>query len=139
MFAGKLVEELYMVSLTPNNKIVKTEKVSQGTSSEAKVTIRTITDNISRNKVNNVIIVHNHPGGRCKPSADDDKFTKALVTSLALNDCFLVDHMIVADDGTFYSYKNSGRIDEYLNSVKEMMSGIVAQTRAEYEVKDDKK
>lgn len=139
LFAGKLVEELYMVSLTPNNKIVKTEKVCQGAPSEARVTIRTITDNISRNKVNNVVVAHNHPGGKCKPSADDDKFTKALVTSLALNDCFLLDHMIVADDGTFYSYKNSGKLDEYLNEVKAMMSGIVAQSQAEYEVKDDKK
>ena len=140
LFAGRLIEELYMISLTNNNKIVKTEKVSQGTSNEAKVTIRTITDNISRNKVNNVIIAHNHPGGNCKPSADDDKFTRALVMSLALNDSFLIDHMIIGDDGSFYSYKNSGKIEKFFEEVSEMVRGNIAQSPIEYGdgVKDDK-
>ena len=143
LYAGKLVEELYMVSLTPKSKIVKTEKVSQGTMSETKVTIRTITDNISRNKVNSVIIVHNHPGGTCAPSQEDDKFTKALVTSLALNDCYLVDHMILSDEGDYYSYRQSGQIDEYLKEMSGLVSFNIAQEKATYivdnEVKDDKK
>lgn len=139
LFAGKLVEEIYMISLTPSSKIVKTEKVSQGTMSEAKVTIRTITDNISRNKVNNVIIVHNHPCGVCSPSFDDDKFTKALVISLALNECYLIDHLIISDNGTYYSYRQNGVIDEYLKEVSAMISTGISQNQAKYEVEDDKK
>lgn len=139
LFAGKLVEELYMVSLTPSSKVVKTEKVAQGTVGEAKVTIRTITDNISRNKVNNVIIAHNHPGGKCIPSEEDDKFTKALVASLALNDCFLADHMIIGDDNSYYSYRQSGQIDKYLKEISELMTIKIAQKRATYEVDDGKK
>lgn len=138
LFAGKLVEELYMVSLTPSSKIVKTEKVSQGTNNEAKVAIRTITDNISRNKVNNVIIAHNHPGGDSIPSEDDDRLTKALVTSLALNDCYLVDHMIIGSDGKYYSYRESGQIDNYLKEVSSLIAHKVAQKQAVYEVEDDK-
>lgn len=138
LLAGKLVEELYMISLTPGSKIVKTEKVSQGTNNEAKVTIRTITDNISRNKVNNVIIAHNHPNGDCAPSEEDNRFTRALVTSLALNDCYLVDHMIIGDNGKYYSYRESGQIDNYLKEVSSLIAHKVAQKQAVYEVEDDK-
>ena len=47
---GKLVEELYVVCLTANNKIVSVEKISEGTSGEAKVSIKAITDKMSRAK-----------------------------------------------------------------------------------------
>ena len=122
LFAGKIVEELYMISLTGNNKVVKTQRVSSGTRMEAKVTIREITDNITRNKVNSIILVHNHPNGECKPSPEDDKFTKGVVTSLALNDCHLIDHMIIGDGGEFYSYRRSGLIDDYLKGIAGLIS-----------------
>lgn len=137
LFKGKIVEELYLVSLLPNNKIIKCELVTSGDSSQAKVTIRKITDMISRNKVNNVIIAHNHPYGNPDPSVDDDKLTKALVTSLAINDSYLVDHIIVTDNG-YYSYRGDGKIDKYRDEVIELINGKVAQNEVKYEVDYDK-
>lgn len=136
LFKGKIVEELYLISLLPNNKIVRCELVTSGDSSQAKVTIRKITDMILRNKVNNVIIAHNHPYGNPEPSPDDDKLTKALVTSLAINDSYLIDHIIVCDNG-YYSYRNDGKIDEYRKEVIELINGKVAQNEATYEVDYD--
>lgn len=136
LFRGKIIEELYLVSLLPNNKIVKCELVCQGDSSQAKVTIRKITDMIGRNKVNNVIIAHNHPYGSPEPSIDDDKLTKALVTSLAINDSFLLDHIIISDEG-YYSYRLSGKIDDYRNEVYNLINNKIAQNEAKYEVDYD--
>ena len=138
-FAGKLIEEIYLVSLLPNNKIVKTERISQGTNSQASITIRKITDAISRNKVNNIIIAHNHPKGIAEPSIEDDNLTKALVLSLSLNDSFLLDHVIVGEDG-FYSYRQSGKIDKYRESIKDVLiTKGVAQNMAKYGDDYDKK
>ncbi len=138
-FAGKLIEEIYLVSLLPNNKIVKTERISQGTNSQASITIRKITDAISRNKVNNIIIAHNHPKGIAEPSIEDDNLTKALVLSLSLNDSFLLDHVIVGEDG-FYSYRQSGKIDKYRESIKDVLiTRGVAQNMAKYGDDYDKK
>jgi len=136
LFAGKLVEELYLVSILPNNKILKCERVAQGNSGHAKVTIRKITDMISKNKVNNVIIAHNHPNGLREPSIDDDNLTKAVVTTLAINDTYLMDHVIVAEDG-FYSYRQAGKIDEYREGVFELLHGKVSIPEARYEVDYD--
>ena len=137
-FAGKLREELYLVCLLPNNKIFKTEKVAEGTTGQAKVAIRQITDMISRNKVNNIVIAHNHPNGTAVPSIDDDTFTKALVTSLALNDCYMLDHIIIGDND-YYSYRESGKIDDYRQEVVYLLTGRdIAQTEAQYTYTIDK-
>lgn len=141
-FKGKRNEEVYMISLLPNNKILKTEKLAEGDVDNIKVGIRKITDNIARNKVNNIILVHNHPNGIASPSEEDDKFTKALVASLALNECFILDHVIVAGEDKYYSYRQSGKLDLYKQSVAHLLVGkepMVAQPMAKYGESNDKK
>ena len=139
LFVGKTNEALYLISLSPNNKIVKTEKLIEGTVGQAKVAIRQITDMISRNKVNDVIVAHNHPNGLANPSDDDDKFTRAMVTSLAINDCHLMDHIIIGEK-SFYSYRQEGVIDKYREDMAGMfMTKYVSQPEAKYEVNYDKK
>lgn len=125
-FAGKLLEEAYLISLLPNNKVHKVEKIGEGSISNVKVSIRKITDSISRNKVNKIILAHNHPNSNASPSKDDNQFTKALVTTLAINDCTLVDHIIIGstNDQDYYSYRKSGGIDNYVKQVE----GIINNT-----------
>ena len=137
LFVGKTTEELYLVSLLPNNRILRCEKIAQGSVGQAKVTIRKITDAMSRNKVNNIIIAHNHPGGSSEPSVDDDRLTQALVTSLAINDSFLIDHIVVGESD-YYSYRHYGKIDKYRSEVFNLIGHKVAQcVEADYEVEDD--
>lgn len=134
IFKGKLQEELYLVALNPKSKIIKTQRISTGSVNEAKVQIRDITDLMSSLKIANIIVAHNHPDGTTTPSEADNKFTKALVTTLAINGSHLIDHVIVAEDG-FYSYRQSGRIDEYKQSVAQLLdNATVAQPEAKYEV-----
>lgn len=135
---GKLVEELYVVCLTPKSKIVKVERVAKGSVSEAGISIRSITDLVSRNKVCNIIVAHNHPNGVAEPSLEDDKFTKALVTTLAINDCHLIDHIIVAGE-EHYSYRSSAIIDKYKQEIAELINVKVSQPMAYYEVDYDQK
>lgn len=140
IFKGKLSEELYLVALTPKSKIVKTKRISSGSANEARVQIRDITDLMSSLKVANIIVAHNHPNGSSEPSKEDDKFTKALVTTLTINGCHLIDHMIISEDGR-YSYRESGLIDKYKREVADLLvsSQSVAQPEAKYEVNYDKK
>lgn len=139
LFKGKLVEELYIVALSPKSKILKVQRVSSGSNTEAKVTIRDISDIMSSLKVANIIIAHNHPDGEATPSEADNKFTKALVTSLCINGCHLLDHIILAGD-KFYSYREKGVIDKYKEEIAYLLeSRTVAQPEARYEVNYDKK
>lgn len=134
----KLIEEMYLICVTAKNKIVSIEKVSHGNDCQSKVVMRSIIEKISRAKVSNIILAHNHPKGLPEPSDEDNKFTKAMVTNLALNGCHLLDHIIIADNGEYYSYRKSALIDKYFAEAAEFVSdGIVAQPRAKYGVEYD--
>lgn len=137
---NKLLEELYVVCLSPRNKIVKVERISRGTSSEAAVNIRLITDLVSRNKVHNIIVAHNHPQGSSDPSPEDDKFTKALVTTLVINEVYLLDHIIIGEN-SYYSYRSSAKLDTYREEIATLINTHIRQpmARYDYEVIDDKK
>ena len=136
LFAGKLYEELYAVCLSSKNQIVKVAKISEGTSNEANVNIRKISDVIHQAKVSNVIIGHNHPQGTSTPSNDDNQFTKALVMALTLNSITLLDHIIIGADGSYYSYKNNGVIDENIETLPNFFHHKIkiADSTAIYEV-----
>lgn len=131
--ANKLIEEMYVVCLTPKNKIVSVEKISEGTSNEANVSIRLIVDKMSRAKVSNIVVAHNHPKGKAEPSESDNKFTRALTTTLAITGCHLLDHIIIGEDKDYFSYREHALIEEYVKTAAELviMQGI-AQPCAEY-------
>ena len=131
---NKLVEEMYIVCLTPKNKIVAVEKVSEGTNNETNVSIRTIVEKMNKVQVSNTIVAHNHPKGKSTPSASDDKFTRALTTTLALTGCHLLDHIIIGEGKRdYYSYREKALIEKYIEEAAELISSsAVAQPCAKY-------
>jgi len=136
-FKGKSKEEIYLMLLTPSSKIIRVEKLAEGTTNEVNVTIREISDVMHKYKVSNVIIAHNHPEGENNPSKEDDQFTKALVMFLSLNSSYLVDHIVIGEDG-YYSYRNAGLIEKYKDELSGILKGnAIKQNEAYYEVDDD--
>lgn len=133
LLKGKLTEELILICLTPNNRVSSVEIVAKGTTSEAQVSIRKLTDIISRHKVNNIIVAHNHPKGSATPSPDDDRLTKALVMSMAINEVHVIDHVIIAGE-EHYSYRSAKVLDQFRNEVVPIVSKRLAQLEMPYEV-----
>ena len=68
-----------------------------------------------------VVIAHNHPGGLCAPSKEDDAITHSLTKGLESLGIKMLDHVIVTRFG-YYSYRaherNSNRIS-YLSKLDE--------------------
>jgi len=68
-----------------------------------------------------VVICHNHPGGHCGPSPEDDSITHSVTQALAPLGIKMLDHVIVTRSG-YYSYRaherNSNRIS-YLSKLDE--------------------
>jgi DNA repair protein RadC len=56
---------------------------------------------------NSIILAHNHPSGDLTPSRDDDDITRKITRAGALLCIPLLDHIILAPDGSFYSYKDN--------------------------------
>lgn len=136
LFKGKLVEQLYLVCISPKNQILSVDKIAEGTSSEATINMRFMLERIFRTKVNSVVIAHNHPKGDVTPSDSDHKFTKALITNLGINSCHLLDHIIIGeDDNEYYSYRQSGMLDKFKEEVASIVDfKSIAQPPARYEV-----
>ena len=135
----KLVEELYLICITPKNRIASVEKIAEGSNAEASVNIRSIIEKMGRSKVSSIIIAHNHPQGDSKPSHEDNSFTKALVTSLAINGCHLLDHIIIGEGkNDYFSYREAKLIEQYREEASALVGyRTIAQPCAKYEVSDD--
>ena len=57
-----------------------------------------------------VAIGHNHPSGEPTPSPHDCDVTSRLIAAAAVMAIPVVDHIIVGDDGQYYSFKEMGRL-----------------------------
>lgn len=55
-----------------------------------------------------VVAVHNHPSGIAEPSHADRALTERLRQALALVEIRLLDHVVVASDGTYVSFSERG-------------------------------
>lgn len=55
-----------------------------------------------------VVAVHNHPSGTPEPSHADRALTERLRQALALVEIRLLDHVVVASDGTYVSFSERG-------------------------------
>ncbi len=110
-FYGKLNEAVYMFSLNSSYKLLAAHKVSEGIAGEvyafpSMLVKQAILDNASA-----VLVAHNHPGGKAKPSQGD------IVLSVNLNNAFkavdieLHDSIIIAGD-KYYSIRENGYIDQ---------------------------
>ena len=136
LFKGTAIEEFYLVLLTPKNKVIDAQKLSVGSDVEVNVTIRQIMNSVVINKAYNVIVAHNHPRGKAIPTNEDNNFTKALVTTLALNNCNLLDHVIVGQ-GDYFSYRESGGIDKYYNEISYLVKNNFAYNNSPQPTKNN--
>jgi DNA repair protein RadC len=59
-----------------------------------------------------IIIAHNHPSGDVNPSIYDVEMTEKIKNAGKLLDIEVVDHIIVANNGDFYSFRKRRKCDE---------------------------
>jgi DNA repair protein RadC len=59
-----------------------------------------------------VMVVHNHPSGDPTPSPDDARLTLRLCAAADVLDIALLDHLIVGDDGRYFSFHEAGQISK---------------------------
>lgn len=97
LFYGRIYECFFMIMLNAKNKIIHTEKISEGTLTETSVYPRNIVRSALQNNACSVIIAHNHPSGSMTPSREDADTTNAVKNALAYVNIELRDHIIVAN------------------------------------------
>jgi DNA repair protein RadC len=106
-FAGKLCrlekETFHCLLMDSKNRVLREERISEGTLSESLVHPREAFRAAVREGAAGVIFVHNHPSGDPAPSREDVELTSRLMEAGKLLGIRFLDHVIVARSG-YYSF-----------------------------------
>ena len=103
-------EESYALYLRTDNSLEgQPFLVSKGGITETQVDIRLIIREALIRQTPTIVLIHNHPSGSTRPSADDNHLTERLQQACKVMSLKLLDHVIVTD-GNYYSYKEEGKV-----------------------------
>lgn len=102
-------EECWVIFLNQSSRIIRKQRISVGGLASTQVDIRLILREALKVSATSLILVHNHPSGNVRPSADDDRLTMSLQQASKILNIRMLDHVIYADD-QHYSYADEGRI-----------------------------
>lgn len=102
-------ERFYAVYLNRQNKILGYFLISVGGISGTFVDAKLVFQPAFAMHASGIILAHNHPSGNLKPSGNDEKLTKNLVTAGKLLDMQVLEHIILTND-SFYSFANNSLI-----------------------------
>lgn len=102
-------EEFWVIYLNRGNRIIRTEKISQGGISGTVVDTKIIAKMAVECLASNIILVHNHPSGNLEPSVQDKQITKKISEACSLLDVKLLDHIIIGQK-SYRSFSDEGEL-----------------------------
>lgn len=102
-FKGLDHEELWMLLLNKNCKVLHKERITSGSIDGVLIDNKAIIKKALIKNATGIIIAHNHPGGNPKPSGSDIKLTDQLHKACDYMGLDLVDHIILTER-EYYSF-----------------------------------
>jgi DNA repair protein RadC len=102
-------EVFVVIFLNNANKVLHHETVSEGGISATVADARVILRKAIEHNATGIILSHNHPSGKLKPSKQDEVITYNIKEAASYFDIKVLDHIIVSSEG-FYSFADNGLI-----------------------------
>lgn len=99
-FAGAERESFVVVHLDAQMRVIEAEELFCGTLTQTSVYPREIVRRALHFNAAAVCLSHVHPSGLAEPSRADEHLTAAVRQALALVDVRVIDHIVVAGDGS---------------------------------------
>lgn len=106
LFADCRVETLYLLCLDVKCRLLQAVKLAEGTIDRVPVQNREIIRAVLSTQAKNVLMMHNHPSGSLRPTAEDIDLTRRVMHALESIEVLLVDHLIIGTDG-YFSFMNN--------------------------------
>ncbi len=106
VMGGLKDEQFRVLYLNAQNRLLAEEIIQEGTVDHSVVYPRKVLEYALIHKATGMILVHNHPGGRLKPSQSDIAMTAKLRTVAEEMGIKIHDHFIITRDGYFSFYEN---------------------------------
>jgi DNA repair protein RadC len=105
-----LHETFKVLLLNNSNKVKGIFQLSSGGITGTLVDIRILFATVLKSLSVGIILCHNHPSGKLVPSESDKQITTKIKSAGNFLDVKVLDHLILAPDGTFYSFSDNGLI-----------------------------
>lgn len=105
-----VTESFYAVFLNADNRVKGFIKVSEGGVNGVIVDPKIVFSAALKCLATSIVLTHNHPSGNPRPSECDKALTKQLVSGAKLLNITIMDHIIVANGGRYYSFRDYGII-----------------------------
>lgn len=102
-------EEFFVLYLDKRLRLIKKVLLAKGSINKVGLNIGTIFKNAFKFDSSYIVLLHNHPSGNFKPSESDNLTTKTILEISKQMDIFLLDHIIIGEDG-YYSYLENHKI-----------------------------
>ncbi len=103
-YAGRNQEHFICVSLNGANEIIAKRVVSIGLVNRTLVHPREVYSDPLKDRAASIIVAHNHPSGNVQPSEEDIVLTRRLHKAGKILGINLLDHIILAGNGDFFSF-----------------------------------
>jgi DNA repair protein RadC len=100
-------EEFWILMLNNNNDVIRKEVISSGGVTATIVDPKIVFKSALQHLASAIIITHNHPSGKLKPSQADISLTQKLRDGGKLLDIGVLDHVIISDRG-YLSFADEG-------------------------------
>lgn len=104
----QLREYFKVMMLNRSNKVMGIFEVSKGGVSGTVVDAKLIFAAALNCVASSIILLHNHPSGNLKPSRPDLEITQKLKQAGEFMEITVLDHLILAPGGCFYSFADEG-------------------------------
>lgn len=101
VMSGLRDEQFRAVFLNSQNEVIADEVIQEGTVDQSVVYPRKVMERALYHKASALIFVHNHPGGNCRPSAEDRNLTTELCSVAKGLHIKVHDHLIICKSGYF--------------------------------------
>ncbi len=108
-----LDRELFkIILLDASLKIIDSVDLFSGTVDRGAVYPREVVRCAINANATAIVVAHNHPSGNAAPSNEDRVLTRRLYLACAVSDIRFLDHLIIGEDKTPYSFADHGLINE---------------------------
>lgn len=101
-------EEFKILLLNRNHKVLGMTTLTKGSTTGTIVDIKQLLQYALKTNASSIIVAHNHPSGNLEPSEADKVITKKIIAGCEAIDIKLLDHLLIVQDGGFFSFADEG-------------------------------
>lgn len=116
MVAESYAERVVVVYVDRGTKFLFSEEFAADTDAHSvRLDVKKIVTSAVRVKASGVMLFHCHTEGDCQPSSSDVRITQKLINALSGLEIVLLEHIIFAPEGVYYSFFQDGALDKMLS------------------------